>query len=54
LAALRLAYRLAMLNRALSWHHGTGALAMRHREPYLDAIPGWLQDFLGTEIPAWK
>lgn len=46
LAAFELAYRLAMVNRALSWHHGTGALSRQHKEPYADAVPGWLQDFL--------
>ncbi|MBP8001692.1 MAG: phosphotransferase [Chloroflexi bacterium] len=44
--AFRLAYKLGMLNRALSWHHGTGSLAMKHKEAYADYVPGWLQDFL--------
>ncbi|MDQ4074849.1 MAG: phosphotransferase [Chloroflexota bacterium] len=46
LAAFELAYRLGMVNRALSWHHGTGSLAAQHKEPYADAVPGWLQDCL--------
>lgn len=49
--AFRLAYKLGMLNRALSWHHGTGSLAMKHKEPYADYVPGWLQDFLNEETP---
>lgn len=44
--ALALAYRLAMVNRALSWHHGMGRLPASAREPYADSVPGWLQDFL--------
>jgi hypothetical protein len=32
-AALKLAYHLAMITRALAWHHGTGSLAWQHREP---------------------
>lgn len=45
-AASKLAYRLAMITRALAWHHATGGLAWHHREPYADSVPGWLQDFL--------
>lgn len=46
-----LAYRLGMLNRALSWHHGTGALPPRLKEEHADAVPEWLQDFLGGQVP---
>ena len=46
-----LAYKLGMLNRALSWHHGTGSLALKHKEPYADYVPGWMQDFLHVESP---
>lgn len=49
LEALRLAYRLAMVNRALSWHHGLSGLSAKDREPYADSVPGWLQDFLQAE-----
>ena len=48
LKAFDLAYRLGMVNRALSWHHGTGSLSKEHKEPYADAVPGWLQDFLNA------
>jgi hypothetical protein len=51
LAAFELAYRLAMVNRALSWHYATGSLSKRHKEPYADAVPEWLQDFLNAETP---
>jgi hypothetical protein len=49
--ALPLAYRLGMLNRALSWHHGTGALAPRHKEADANAVPEWLRDFLKGDVP---
>jgi hypothetical protein len=49
LAALRLAYRLAMIIRALAWHHGTAALPEQYSEPYADYVPGWLQDFLNYD-----
>ena len=45
-AALKLAYHLAMITRALAWYHGTGSLSEKYREPYADYVPGWLQDFL--------
>lgn len=43
-----LACVLAMANRALSWHHGTGSLAPEDKEPYTDAVPEWLKDFLAA------
>ena len=43
-----LAYRLGMLNRALSWRQGVGSLSWQQREAYADNVPGWLQDFLNT------
>jgi hypothetical protein len=49
LAAFALANRLAMVNRALSWHHGTGSLSKRHKELYADSVPSWLRDFLNAE-----
>jgi hypothetical protein len=50
LNAFTLAYRLGMINRALSWRTGTARLAMQHKAPYLDAVPGWLQDFLAASL----
>ncbi len=52
LVALELAYRLGMVNRALSWNHGTGTLAKKQKEAYADSVPGWLQDFLQAEASA--
>ncbi len=46
LNALKLAYHLAMVNRALSWNEGTGSLTEQEKEEYADCVPGWLQDFL--------
>jgi hypothetical protein len=54
LDAFSLAYRLGMLNRALSWNYGTGALPLRLKEEDADAVPEWLQDFLKGEIPFVK
>jgi hypothetical protein len=51
LAAFEVAYRLAMVNRALSWHHGTGSLSQRHKAAYADSVPNWLRDFLNAETP---
>jgi hypothetical protein len=50
-AAFDLAYRLGAINRALSWQQGTGSLAKRHKEPYADAVPAWLQYFLEISLP---
>jgi hypothetical protein len=47
--ALALAYRLAMVNRALSWHQAMAGLPEKDRAPYADSVPGWLQDFLQAE-----
>jgi hypothetical protein len=54
LDAFNRAYRLGMLNRALSWNFGTGALPLRLKEEDADAVPEWLQDFLKGEVPFVK
>lgn len=51
LDALGRAWRLGMLNRALSWNYGTGSLPARLKEADADAVPEWLQDFLKGEVP---
>ena len=48
-SAYQLAFRLAMANRAISWDQGTGSLAPKHKEPYADAVPGWLRDYLTAD-----
>ena len=48
-AALAVAYHVAMVNRALSWHQGMGRLSEKDKEPYADSVPGWLQDYLQAE-----
>ena len=45
-AAFELAYPLAMVNRALSWQQGTGALSQSDKKEYADYVPGWLQEYL--------
>ncbi len=52
LEAFHLAYRVAMVNRALTWHRVVSQLAGSYREEYSEAVPGWLQDYLEAEIAA--
>lgn len=52
LAAFDLAHRVGMVVRALSWNQGTGSLSQKHKEPYADAVPEWLQDYLAAEKAA--
>lgn len=47
--ALELAYRLGMVNRALSWHDCLQGLPWQHVEAYADNVSGWLQDYLEAE-----
>lgn len=54
LKAFPLALRIGMVNRALAWRDGVGALAEEHREPYNDTVPEWLQDFLKGETPLFR
>ena len=51
LSAFKLAYRLGMANRALSWNEVFRSLTEEQVEPYKDSVPGWLQDFLNAEMP---
>lgn len=46
-SAFAIAYRLAMINRSLSYHQVLGPLPERYKVEN-DAIPGWLQDYLET------
>lgn len=46
LPAFALAYRLAMIGRALTWHRLVSALEGPLREKYVGAVAGWLQEFL--------
>jgi hypothetical protein len=47
--AFEVAYRLGMVNRALSWHQGMGRLSQQDKEAYADSVPGWLQDYLQAQ-----
>jgi hypothetical protein len=46
LAAFTLAQRVAMVNRALTWHRVVSNLPAAFKEQYMESVPGWLQDFL--------
>lgn len=46
LRAFTIAYRLAMINRALSWQQGLSNAPEKDKAPYADSVSGWLQDFL--------
>ena len=50
-AAFAIAYRLAMVNRSLSWRSGLDALPEEYLAEY-DGVYGWLQDFLEAETKA--
>ncbi len=50
-AAFQIAYRLAMVNRSLSYQLGLGPLPEKYKVEN-DAIPGWLQDYLDAETKA--
>jgi hypothetical protein len=50
-AAFEVAYRLAMVNRSLSWRSGLGSLPEKHKVEY-DGVYGWLQDYLEAETKA--
>jgi hypothetical protein len=47
--AFDIAYRLAMINRSLSYHLSMARLPEEYKIEN-DAIPGWLQDFLETAV----
>jgi hypothetical protein len=49
-AAFAVAYRLAMVNRALSWYYGTSPLSQHRQEAYVESVR-WLRDFLTAETP---
>ena len=51
LSAFKLACRLGMANRALSWNEALRSLSEEQIEPYNDSVSGWLQDFLNAEMP---
>jgi transcriptional regulator with XRE-family HTH domain len=51
LAAFRIAYRLAMINRSLSYQRVLGPLPQQYKIEN-HAIPGWLQGFLEAETKA--
>ncbi|MGB7875533.1 MAG: phosphotransferase [Anaerolineales bacterium] len=52
LAAFRLAMPVAMVNRALTWHHVVSQLEGESHAEYAEAVPGWLMEFLEAETEA--
>jgi hypothetical protein len=50
-SAFEIAYRLAMVNRSLSWRSGLGSLPEKYKVEY-DGVYGWLQDYLEAETKA--
>jgi hypothetical protein len=50
-AAFEIAYRLAMVNRSLSWRSGLSSLPEKDKVEY-DGVYGWLQDYLEAETRA--
>jgi len=48
-AALKLAYRVGMVCRALTWRRVTAGVGEPLKSEYADAVPGWLQEFLNYE-----
>lgn len=44
--AVKLAIRLGMFNRALSWSNTIDVSSEEHRAENLDAVPSWLKDYL--------
>lgn len=49
-AALKLAYRVGMVCRALTWRRVTAGEVEPFKSEYADAVPGWLQEFLNYDM----
>jgi hypothetical protein len=47
-SAFSLAWRVAMVNRALTWWRVTANLEEEARTKYASAVPAWLQEFLDS------
>lgn len=52
IAAAKLAQRLGMICRVLSWQAALRGADEADIAPYQEAVPGWLQEFLATVDPA--
>jgi hypothetical protein len=48
-AAFRLAYRVGMVCRALTWNRVLAGAPEPYQSEHADAVPGWLQEFLGSD-----
>lgn len=49
IAAFKLAYRVGMICRALTWHRIVVGMEEPVNAEYAEAVPGWLQEFLNYE-----
>lgn len=49
-AALKLAYRVGMVCRALTWRQVVAGEGEPFRSEHADAVPGWLQQFLNHDV----
>lgn len=47
--AVEIAYRLGMINRALSWRQALNGLDQAQTKDYQDNVAGWLQDYLASQ-----
>ncbi len=52
LAASKLAHRLGMICRTLTWHQVVSSLPEPAKSEQADAVPGWLQEFLAGRVTA--
>jgi aminoglycoside phosphotransferase (APT) family kinase protein len=50
LVASTLAQRVGMVGRALTWHRVVSQLEEPFKSVHAEAVPGWLQEFLTTQI----
>ncbi len=50
LEAYHLANRVAMVNRALTWHRMVSRLDDPYREEHIGSVSGWLQEYLQAEM----
>jgi hypothetical protein len=52
ISASKLAHRLGMVCRTLTWYHLVSSLTEPLKSTYAEAVPGWLQEFLAGRLTA--
>ncbi len=50
ISAFKLAYRVGMVCRALTWHRVLAGAEESYKAEYADRVPGWLQEFLESKM----